>query len=284
MKTKEAVLIIITILIILYIIHCHHADEINRHYYLASLIILLILIPILYWNNLKIFSLIILFFLIFTLYFYIMFVLYSLSPYINGDFVQWNHNMKSLTSAMFDVEVIGRQDYGQPVIYALQNNHNMGFSDYLSFGFIDPEAKIVIKKGNWSKMLKNNAIEINFINNGKNKGNNYDQFIEKSTENLNKGSSLIIFPEGRYSKIKQLNISKWKYLSELQRGCFDLAINNNTLIVPVIVEKYCAPGWLFARGKFKIHFLKPLDNKCYNSATSIKKSFKNRINKKLKKI
>ena len=81
------------------------------------------------------------------------------------------------------------------------------------------------------------------------------QGIIEATEKIKNGSSMLIFPEGKWV------FENKNEMSEFQSGCFSCALKTKTTIVPIaIYDSYKALGGnnIFYRARTQVHYLKPI--------------------------
>jgi hypothetical protein len=103
--------------------------------------------------------------------------------------------------------------------------------------------------------------------------NAYAHFMKEARDSLLKDKeSLIVFPEGKY--IRKRNVEKKQSiyeLTEFQSGIFELALQDNIPIVPVVLQTdLCKDGLVNRSGVLNIYYLPPVFPNKYESIDALK--------------
>lgn len=169
-----------------------------------------------------------------------------------------------------------KQTYKRPIIFMVNHIHQ-SLLDSISVLLINQTNARIVSTISQSDLIGGIVNSINYIN--IKHGNGYQMLLDKGTEALQKGDNLIIFPEGKYAYKKK----HWTFLETFQTGCFDLALKNNSLIVPIIIEGFRDNNFFITPGSFRIHYLKPID--CAgHSSDSLRELTRKNMNDKLSEL
>lgn len=133
-------------------------------------------------------------------------------------------------SRRFGLKIQGQQVYDHPVIFIVNHHEPGAILDNLIMMTLKTRAKAVTYRntGLYKKLFQN----IEHLEIARNSNNRLEDFLHQCTATLAEGTSLIIFPEGKYTKQKK----SWRNLYRFQTGAFILACQTSTPIVPLLIS------------------------------------------------
>jgi 1-acyl-sn-glycerol-3-phosphate acyltransferase len=156
---------------------------------------------------------------------------------------------------VWKIKIEGRDNALKGTTYIMISNHQ-SILDILLLNCLRYRFK-------WISKIENNKVPVlgwylcmaGYITVDRGNKESKEEMLEKSYEVLNKGSSIMIFPEGTRSPDRQIGFFK--------RGAFQLALRANTPILPIIIEGtgdiLPKHGLIFNSGqKIRIRVLKPV--------------------------
>jgi len=157
----------------------------------------------------------------------------------------------------FGLIIIGQELYDKPVIFIVNHHEPGAFIDNLIMMTLKVRAKaITYNKTGLSKQLFEN---IEHISINRHVTNRLAYFLEKCKKELKEGTSLIIFPEGKYTEHK----STWRKLYKYQTGAFILACQTGIPIVPLIISGKMHHNGIYSRIPVEIKYCNEIDPKGY---------------------
>lgn len=219
-------------------------------------------------------------FLTFNALFYFSIIYYGVSTIITGNERTWIDGSREVYRRFFNVDIIGKRDYGHPVIFTLNNNHIGNFFDIFGLDLVDDKAKIIMSD---LPIITHVVPTDRKILLPLNTRNMHDFVINRCRQEVSDGNSIIVFPEGKHALSKTENWS-WKHLAKFQTGIFEFAFDNKVPIVPVITESYRSFHYILFPGTYRIHFLDEIHPEEASSVDDLKKICRERMNEKMLKL
>lgn len=188
-------------------------------------------------------------------------ILCRIRPYITHKFGKYDY-FRSATSDIlqrhFKVFVSGPEYYSSPVIFIVNHHEPGSYLDHFCLMKIKTRAKIVMyqRSGLVEKLFRN----IEHIALPKHTGNRLPLFLEKCKQEIDQGTSIIIYPEGKYASLKSTPFP----LQNFQTGAFVLACTYGIPIVPLLISggNY-KNGWVTYK-PIKMKYLPLIDPKGYS--------------------
>lgn len=173
--------------------------------------------------------------------------------------LRWNQLSKTLLQSLFTVQIHNETTYQKPVIFVMNHIAKARPFDEFCLALIDqPNLRIVAlprKPNSYPDIIMKSSNYLPVKH-----GQGYDSFLTDAKTALTAGQSLLIFPEGKHTE-QQVH---WTQLAEFQSGVFDLAVQTQIPIVPIILEGFnCPDGWIKGFGSgaqpLRLHYLDPVD-------------------------
>lgn len=227
-----------------------------RKIYFALLLILIVIILSYYFPHpvIYLFLILLLICLLPTILYHIDLIRtgYQYVHYKIGKYDEAKQDACNLLDRHFKIQIIGKQEYEQPVIFTINHSLNDIVSDICLLK-IKSKNKIikVTRKGFVEKLFKN--IEHIYIDpTSKNRTEKLLQDVKDAKDN---NFNVIIFPEGQ-NCIKKTH---WRQLMEFRNGAFVMAKELNMPIVPIIITAGKYNNALVTYGKIEIHYLDMID-------------------------
>lgn len=217
-----------------------------------------------------------------TLLFYLEIFIRGL-PFAMGNVYEYgklNNIITDILRRRFGFQIIGKKKYEKPVLFLLNHHEKGAILEQLATLYIQSSNdKSVIVNYNKIGVLTNVFKSIDHLSIDRNKVGRFDSFIMDCKKRLDMGHNIIIYPEGRYQKLKK----HWRKMVKFQSGAFHLACNENINIVPIIISGSSHINGIYVSKPIVIKYLEPIETNGWN-ADDLKEYVINKMNYELKYI
>lgn len=144
----------------------------------------------------------------------------------------------------------------EPVVFV--SNHQGNFDSMLILGYIDVPKRFIVKKEFEKKpIIKTYMNSSGCLYLDRDNPRNAIKTINEGIDVLNKGESIVIFPEGTRSKCSTMN--------EFKAGAFKLAVKSGAKIVPLTINNTYKvmeeKGLPLVPSNLELHIHSPIDTK-----------------------